>query len=241
MCSIEFNEANIDIMDGFWNDILKNYKEGEEGQFDVKITSRNYDKENVIVVLQKADIYVIGRKKEVEDEVERFYQTSYVGVKPYKEISRSRIDSLCSGLKKDISQISLQDIDLAAFIISEAARFDFIRAAIKRLYGANEQKLKGSFVNWTNSEYKYKKLADFKLLTNNYGKIKEFANKNSKMKSKCISILDTQTYFYEDMRKGLTDKEYYDGLIRIGLLEENKVDENYGICKPKKDIITAKQ
>lgn len=245
MCRIKFNEDNIKSMEDFWNDILANYNEkikDDTQTFKARIISGNSDK-YVDVVLQKNNIYVIGIER--NGKVEKFNKTTYVGSVPYEDITQQRINDLVNALQKEksISKISDKDVLLMAFIISEAARFSFVRAVIKRVYGASEQDLHGQFINWENTQYCYNKLECFDLLLNNYSHLRKYVESNNNKKhviEKCIGVFETQKYFYNDAQNGSNALENYNGLIHIGLLKKGEVEENYSKRKPKKDIITAK-
>ena len=234
---LRFVEGNINKLDTGWTNIIHENKD-DESSFIVKVCYENFPY-SAEFVLNRKNLYVIGVQKVKENnktEIIEFGSTSYID--KYKigiNMNRDSIKTMIKffqNYKKGPNKDFDKNLCIAAFIISEAARFDFIRAAVKRVCGDESDTVRNAFVNWVNTENIYNQLYYYLQLLHSYSKIREQRSKHTKN----ISVDNSREYFYDDAKQGSTARENYNGLIWIGLLEEKKVDENYGIGKKiKKD------
>lgn len=114
-------------------------------------------------------------------------------------------------------------VTLAIFLISEAARFRFIREAIKSILldgkGWETQRDYFMIKDWLSLKYEIEKRENYSELITNYSGIV----RDKKMYHRvCVSINETQMYFYNKVEQGAAAKKY-DNLVKIGLLDKQKL------------------
>lgn len=130
-----------------------------------------------------------------------------------KKISSSDINT--NILEDDPCYIAFVNI---AFIISEAARFEFVRATVKRIYGyLSDVDIDNTFLNRSISDAFYNCRLKYKDLLNDYSKIFEFSkinNTTSIIHSEKVSIESCRNY-YSDIKRCEAELPY---LQDIGLV-----------------------
>lgn len=214
METVELNLENIQSLDQSWLEILERYntKEAESSHFIVRMKMPSYKYPFVDFVLQKNNAYVIGILK--NGQLINFYK------KVYGEYNGNLNKESIKTMMGHFYQLNVggrieeKYFDIAVFIISEAARFDFVRAAVRRVYDDDSNPTKTAFINWTNSEQCYTQLNLYWELLHNYSHMRKDVSKHTKN----VSVSDAQKFFYKQ-----NNPEIYGDLVSVGLLDANQL------------------
>ncbi len=228
MCVVNLNFNNIDTLENGWNEILNEGGQGIGNCFWVQITCNGSDKaeKKICFKVMRHNLYVhgVGSGGRTVD----FNDVNYNKLKTVVEISIYSIRNMIDFFKdkfEDMKQIcnNTQWITLAIFLISEAARFQFIREAIRSilLEGSKWETQKDYFEikDWEELKYKINKRENYSELVTNYSGIVDNKQEYHRV---CVSIVETQTYFYNKVKQGAAAKKY-ENLVKIGLLNEQKL------------------
>lgn len=223
---LKLRKGETSNLDKSWTEIMRKYKgKGDDkDQFIVNVCCDGFS-DSVQFVLRENDLYVIGVYKGEGSPIVKFPSTTYVG----NENPGINTESVATMLHffrdykqgMDKTKDFGKNLCLAAFIISEAARFDFVRAVVKRVYG--DESVKKDFLNWEESAGHYLQIKNYKELLTNYGKIKKTAETGPGKTSENISILSTRNYFY---KQGKENPKQYQDLVYVGLLGKWKLFGN---------------
>lgn len=244
--TLDFTGAAFCI-EGAWNQILEESKDkekqGKKPYFTVKLiwvndVNVNDEKITLDFVLKRENLYVVGFEKEAgnyllckdEDVSYNMYDKMDKRIKclSIKMIANDMMllkNSIANG--QDAKSILAESKTYIAFVhmaffISEAARFEFVRAAVKRISGyLNENEIKTIFQNSDKSDYYYACRYKYKSLLSDYGKIVTSANNGEKknLHMEMLSIESCRNYYFALEHQ---NKESDEDLYLIGLLPERK-------------------
>ena len=206
------------------------------------LTSNKY-KAEISVVVRKEDLYVVGlelaKGKYIEFpnvEYKEYYLLQFNNVDERERKLALTVQTIGDGIaqiENDISNPAQKINDMyfrkknscititnIAFIISEAARFEFVRDTVKRIYGyLSNDEITQIYLNPKSSGRWYNYRPYYRDLLDHYSKIAIASNKGEKNLHNEMLTVDECREYYSDTVKFPDDYPNLDDLRKIGLIE----------------------
>ena len=196
-------------------------------------------KMNLGVIVRKEDLYAVGLVKDTNNyiEIADIEYGSYNRITKKEKKLSVTVNNIADNVKtldmfitsfdektnnklyfrEESGCIAFTNI---AFLISEAARFEFVRDTVKRIYGylSNDEILQ-IYLNTELSDCFYNYRPYYRDLLDHYSKIlKQTSEKNVNIHTKMLTVAECREY-YSDTVKFPDDYPNLDDLRKIGLIE----------------------
>lgn len=206
------------------------------------LTSYKY-KAEISVVVRKEDLYIVGlelAKGEYREfpnvEYSQYYHLHFNNVDEKRRKLMLTVQTIGDGIaqiENDISNPAQKIDDMyfrkknscititnIAFIISEAARFEFVRDTVKRIYGyLSNDEITQIYLNPKSSGRWYNYRPYYRDLLDHYSKIAIASNKGEKNLHNEMLTVDECREYYSDTVKFPDDYPNLEDLRKIGLIE----------------------
>ena len=206
------------------------------------LTSYKY-KAEISVVVRKEDLYIVGlelAKGEYREfpnvEYSQYYHLHFNNVDEKRRKLMLTVQTIGDGIaqiENDISNPAQKIDDMyfrkknscititnIAFIISEAARFEFVRDTVKRIYGyLSNDEITQIYLNPKSSGRWYNYRPYYRDLLDHYSKIAIASNKGEKNLHNEMLTVDECREYYSDTVKFPDDYPNLEELRKIGLIE----------------------
>lgn len=191
---VELNLSNVtskqevyEKLETFWSNLIIKNIEKSKDNFYVEIIPYGKTKKSTFI-LNKSNLYVIGYV--VGDKEYYFKNVSYKKMNTEVRLLANDIMDSISLYQNVVNEYdTTKDLVKIIAFISEAARFDFVRAVIKRGFFPSDKKELGKyFIDWDNTVRTFCHRVYLNELVTNYDKMKNISQ------SKNISINDSREW-----------------------------------------------
>ena len=192
-------------LEDFWTEILNKHITGGTGHFYATI---EFSYGRATFIIDKSNLYIVGYV--VNNEEIYFRNVSYTNMKTEASLKKDDILSALYTFTNRVNEYSsTMQLVTVITLISEAARFDFVRAIIKRSFCPDDREnLEKCFSNWDYTINTFTERKHLDDLVTNYDKMKQISS------SVNIPIDKSRAWCDEHIKAGYGRSE----LVLAGLL-----------------------